>query len=34
MAGYKSDFIDHAGNAAGSVYDAVAEFSMIRISPK
>nr|GFC44136.1 hypothetical protein [Tanacetum cinerariifolium] len=28
MAGYKSDFADHAGNAAGSVYDAAAEFAM------
>nr|GEV73536.1 ribonuclease H-like domain-containing protein [Tanacetum cinerariifolium] len=29
-----SDFADHAGNAAGSVYDAAAEFSMMGISPK
>nr|GEW63511.1 transposon Ty3-G Gag-Pol polyprotein [Tanacetum cinerariifolium] len=34
MAGFKSDFVDHAGNAAGSVYDAAAEFSMMGISPK
>nr|GFA30821.1 hypothetical protein [Tanacetum cinerariifolium] len=27
-------FADHAGNAAGSVYDAAAEFSMMGISPK
>nr|GEU36366.1 hypothetical protein [Tanacetum cinerariifolium] len=29
-----SDFTDHAGNAAGSVYDAAAEFAMMGISPK
>nr|GEX14000.1 hypothetical protein [Tanacetum cinerariifolium] len=34
MAGFKSDFADHAGNAAGSVYDAAAEFAMMGISPK
>nr|GEZ16439.1 ribonuclease H-like domain-containing protein [Tanacetum cinerariifolium] len=35
MAGFKSDFEDHAGNAAGSVYDAAAaEFAMMGISPK
>nr|GEW56229.1 putative reverse transcriptase domain-containing protein [Tanacetum cinerariifolium] len=34
MAGIKSDFADHAGNAVGSVYDVVAEFAMMRISPK
>nr|GEV81234.1 ribonuclease H-like domain-containing protein [Tanacetum cinerariifolium] len=34
MAGFKSDFADHVGNAAGSVYDAAAEFAMIGISPK
>nr|GEZ89125.1 hypothetical protein [Tanacetum cinerariifolium] len=34
IAGFKSDFADHAGNAAGSVYDAAAEFSMMGISPK
>nr|GEU35131.1 xylulose kinase-1 [Tanacetum cinerariifolium] len=34
MAGIKSDFADHAGNAAGSVYDAAAEFAMMEISPK
>nr|GEU43335.1 hypothetical protein [Tanacetum cinerariifolium] len=34
MAGIKSDFADHAGNAAGSVYDVAAEFSMMGISPK
>nr|GEU72386.1 protein FAR1-related sequence 5-like [Tanacetum cinerariifolium] len=34
MAGFKSDFADHAGNAAGSVYDAAVEFSMMGISPK
>nr|GEU62742.1 uncharacterized mitochondrial protein AtMg00810-like [Tanacetum cinerariifolium] len=27
-------FADHAGNAAGSVYDAAAEFAMMGISPK
>nr|GEV73595.1 xylulose kinase-1 [Tanacetum cinerariifolium] len=30
----KARFSDHAGNAAGSVYDAAAEFAMIGISPK
>nr|GEW46763.1 hypothetical protein [Tanacetum cinerariifolium] len=34
MAGFKSDFANHAGNAAGSVYDAAAEFAMMGISPK
>nr|GEW58989.1 uncharacterized mitochondrial protein AtMg00810-like [Tanacetum cinerariifolium] len=34
MAGYKLNFADHAGNDAGSVYDAAAEFAMIGISPK
>nr|GEW38791.1 putative ribonuclease H-like domain-containing protein [Tanacetum cinerariifolium] len=34
MAGFKSDFADHAGNAVGSVYDAAAEFVMMGISPK
>nr|GFB38802.1 hypothetical protein [Tanacetum cinerariifolium] len=34
MAGFKSDFVDHAGNASGSVYDAAAEFAMMGISPK
>nr|GEZ15358.1 putative ribonuclease H-like domain-containing protein [Tanacetum cinerariifolium] len=34
MAGFKSDFADPAVNAAGSVYDAAAEFAMIGISPK
>nr|GEX71998.1 hypothetical protein [Tanacetum cinerariifolium] len=29
-----SDFADHDGNAAGSVYDAAAEFAMMGISPK
>nr|GEU85340.1 putative ribonuclease H-like domain-containing protein [Tanacetum cinerariifolium] len=29
MAGFKSDFADHVGNAAGSVYNAAAEFAMI-----
>nr|GEY47399.1 xylulose kinase-1 [Tanacetum cinerariifolium] len=28
------DFADHAGNVAGSVYDAAAEFDMMGISPK
>nr|GEW88902.1 retrovirus-related Pol polyprotein from transposon TNT 1-94 [Tanacetum cinerariifolium] len=31
MAGFKSDFADHAGNAAGSVYDAAAKFAMMGI---
>nr|GEW23321.1 putative ribonuclease H-like domain-containing protein [Tanacetum cinerariifolium] len=35
MARFKSDFTDHAGNVAGSVYDAAAaEFAMMGISPK
>nr|GFB72985.1 hypothetical protein [Tanacetum cinerariifolium] len=34
MAEFKSDFTDHAGNAAGSVYDAAAEFTMMGVSPK
>nr|GEW85773.1 hypothetical protein [Tanacetum cinerariifolium] len=34
MAGFKSNFSDHAGNADGSVYDAAAEFAMMEISPK
>nr|GEZ64966.1 hypothetical protein [Tanacetum cinerariifolium] len=34
MAGFKSDFADHAGNAAGSIYDAAAEFAMMGIYPK
>nr|GFA86178.1 ribonuclease H-like domain, reverse transcriptase, RNA-dependent DNA polymerase [Tanacetum cinerariifolium] len=34
MAGFKSNFADHAGNAAGSVYDAATEFAMMGISPK
>nr|GFA24434.1 ribonuclease H-like domain, reverse transcriptase, RNA-dependent DNA polymerase [Tanacetum cinerariifolium] len=34
VARFKSDFADHAGNAAGSVSDAAAEFSMMGISPK
>nr|GEW72991.1 xylulose kinase-1 [Tanacetum cinerariifolium] len=34
MAGIKSNFADHAGNAASSVYDAAAKFSMMGISPK
>nr|GEY77671.1 ribonuclease H-like domain, reverse transcriptase, RNA-dependent DNA polymerase [Tanacetum cinerariifolium] len=34
MAGIKSDFTDHVGNATGSVYDAAAEFAMMGISPK
>nr|GFC77400.1 ribonuclease H-like domain-containing protein [Tanacetum cinerariifolium] len=34
MAGFKLDFADHAGNAAGSVYDVAAEFAMMGISPK
>nr|GFD07163.1 hypothetical protein [Tanacetum cinerariifolium] len=34
MAGFESDFADHAGNAAGSVNPAAAEFAMIGISPK
>nr|GFA75988.1 ribonuclease H-like domain-containing protein [Tanacetum cinerariifolium] len=34
MAGIKSDFVDHAGNGDGSVYDAAADFAMMGISPK
>nr|GEV76270.1 reverse transcriptase domain-containing protein [Tanacetum cinerariifolium] len=34
IAGFKSDFANHVGNAAGSVYDATAEFAMMGISPK
>nr|GEW70109.1 hypothetical protein [Tanacetum cinerariifolium] len=34
MAGFKTDFADHAGNAVGSVYDVAAEFAMMGISPK
>nr|GEU60294.1 putative ribonuclease H-like domain-containing protein [Tanacetum cinerariifolium] len=34
MAGFKSNFAYHAGNANGSVYDAAAEFAMMGISPK
>nr|GEW71577.1 xylulose kinase-1 [Tanacetum cinerariifolium] len=34
MAGFKSDFTDHAGNAAGSVSDDAAEFAMMGISSK
>nr|GEZ77584.1 xylulose kinase-1 [Tanacetum cinerariifolium] len=34
MAGFKSDFTDHAGNAAGSVSDAATEFAMMGISSK
>nr|GEV89367.1 xylulose kinase-1 [Tanacetum cinerariifolium] len=34
MVGFKSDFADHAGNAAGSVSDAATEFAMMGISPK
>nr|GFA08872.1 ribonuclease H-like domain-containing protein [Tanacetum cinerariifolium] len=34
MAGFVSDFTDHAGNASGSVYNAAAEFAMMGISPK
>nr|GEU48374.1 copia protein [Tanacetum cinerariifolium] len=34
MAGFKSDFADHAGNTAGSVYNAAAKFAMMGISPK
>nr|GEY80772.1 xylulose kinase-1 [Tanacetum cinerariifolium] len=30
----KARFSDHVGNAAGSVYDAAAEFAMMGISPK
>nr|GEW00479.1 ribonuclease H-like domain-containing protein [Tanacetum cinerariifolium] len=34
MAGFESNFADHAGNTAGSVYNAAAEFAMMGISPK
>nr|GEV43361.1 reverse transcriptase domain-containing protein [Tanacetum cinerariifolium] len=34
MAGFKLDFTDHVGNAAGSVSDAAAEFAMMGISSK
>nr|GEZ37641.1 ribonuclease H-like domain, reverse transcriptase, RNA-dependent DNA polymerase [Tanacetum cinerariifolium] len=34
MVGFESDFAVHAGNAAGSVNPAAAEFAMMRISPK
>nr|GEZ77752.1 hypothetical protein [Tanacetum cinerariifolium] len=34
MAGFESNVADHAGNAAGSVYNAAAEFAMMGISPK
>nr|GFC76363.1 hypothetical protein [Tanacetum cinerariifolium] len=34
MARFESDFVDHAGNAAGSVNPAAAEFAMMGISPK
>nr|GFC21316.1 hypothetical protein [Tanacetum cinerariifolium] len=34
MAGFKLDFADHTGNAAGSVNPAAAEFAMMGISPK
>nr|GEU98644.1 retrovirus-related Pol polyprotein from transposon TNT 1-94 [Tanacetum cinerariifolium] len=34
MAGFESDFAVHAGNAAGSVNPAAAEFAMMGISPK
>nr|GFA22125.1 ribonuclease H-like domain, reverse transcriptase, RNA-dependent DNA polymerase [Tanacetum cinerariifolium] len=34
MARFKSNFADHVGNAAGSVYDVAAEFAMMGISPK
>nr|GEZ78954.1 hypothetical protein [Tanacetum cinerariifolium] len=34
MAGFKSDFVDPAVNATGSVYDVAVEFAMIGISPK
>nr|GEY05129.1 ribonuclease H-like domain-containing protein [Tanacetum cinerariifolium] len=34
MVGFKSDFADHAGNAAGSVSNVVAEFAMMGISSK
>nr|GEV38651.1 putative ribonuclease H-like domain-containing protein [Tanacetum cinerariifolium] len=34
MAGFESDFADHASYAAGSVSNAAAEFAIMRISPK
>nr|GEU62034.1 ribonuclease H-like domain-containing protein [Tanacetum cinerariifolium] len=34
MVGFKSDFADHVGNVAGSVYNAAAKFAMMGISPK
>nr|GEY42352.1 putative ribonuclease H-like domain-containing protein [Tanacetum cinerariifolium] len=34
MAGFESDFAVHAGNAAGGVNPAAAEFAMMGISPK
>nr|GEV61105.1 putative ribonuclease H-like domain-containing protein [Tanacetum cinerariifolium] len=34
IAGFESDFADPAGNAAGSVNPAAAEFAMMGISPK
>nr|GFA45829.1 hypothetical protein [Tanacetum cinerariifolium] len=34
MDGFKLDFADHAGNTAGSVYDAATEFAMMGISLK
>nr|GEX91919.1 ribonuclease H-like domain-containing protein [Tanacetum cinerariifolium] len=34
MVRFKSDFADHAGNVAGSVYNSAAEFAMMGISPK
>nr|GEV46387.1 ribonuclease H-like domain, reverse transcriptase, RNA-dependent DNA polymerase [Tanacetum cinerariifolium] len=34
VAGFNSDFTNHAGNAAGSVSDAAAEFAMMGISLK
>nr|GEY78677.1 ribonuclease H-like domain-containing protein [Tanacetum cinerariifolium] len=34
MAGFESEFAVHAGNAAGSINPAAAEFAMMGISPK
>nr|GEW77037.1 putative ribonuclease H-like domain-containing protein [Tanacetum cinerariifolium] len=34
MAGFESDFANHAGNATGSVYNAAAKFAMMGISLK
>nr|GFC92799.1 hypothetical protein [Tanacetum cinerariifolium] len=34
MVGFKSNFADHAGNAADSVYDGAANCAMMGISPK